>query len=328
MTEASRRCKKSFMRTSPSKFHTLQVFALIFVWAFAIIAKAEQPEIKIDESIARPIHINEDDLWFTIPRKGENVKDALASVKINLNSEDQIFPPADTPLRAVDKIFFSPKREVEVKIGTDEPVTKTTYGITVRQFLDQAKIALSPIDKVNLDLGARLANGDKIVITRVNEETVIEESETDPPVKVNSDSSMFLGEEKVEEPGQPEIAKITVKIHSENGKETSREVLKKEITQEAKTKIVRRGTKVEVVSTEDGQASWYGTVAGTAAHKTLPFGTKLRVTNTLTGNSTIVKVADRGPYIAGRIVDLCTEAFKALAPLSTGTIPVKVEILK
>ncbi len=315
------------MRTPPSRFQSLQIFALIMVWSLALMAKAEQP-LKIDESIAKPIQLNEDDLWFTIPRKGKNVQEALDSVHIKLDKGDWVFPPIDTPLSAVDQIFFSPQRSVEIKVGNDKPISLTTYGMTVGELLTRAKIALSPIDQINFDIRRRVTNGDKVVITRVSEETVIEEEESNPPIKVKSDPTMLLGDEKVEEPGKPEITKITVRIHSENGEETSRKVVKREQVQKAETRIVRRGTKVIVVGTENGRASWYGTVAGTAAHRTLPFGTRLRVINTLTGTSTIVKVADRGPYIDGRIVDLCKEAFKALAPLSTGTIPVKVEILQ
>ncbi len=70
---------------------------------------------------------------------------------------------------------------------------------------------------------------------------------------------------------------------------------------------------------QSGKASWYGpgfqgrrTASGerfntqdlTAAHRTLPFGTKVRVTNTKTGQSVVVRINDRGPYAHGRMIDL------------------------
>lgn len=58
----------------------------------------------------------------------------------------------------------------------------------------------------------------------------------------------------------------------------------------------------------------------TTAHKTLPFGTKVKVTNKATGKSVVVRVNDRGPYIKGRTFDLSRGAFSKIAPLSQGII--------
>jgi rare lipoprotein A len=79
-------------------------------------------------------------------------------------------------------------------------------------------------------------------------------------------------------------------------------------------------------SKECGKASWYNhpKQGMTAAHKTIPKGTHLVVT-TNHQKSVTVKVNDRGPFIKGRIIDLNKEAFKALAPLSTGVIHVCIE---
>jgi len=93
---------------------------------------------------------------------------------------------------------------------------------------------------------------------------------------------------------------------------------------------------------EEGLASWYGgkfqgrlTSSGevfdtnllTAAHKTLPFGTLVRVTNLANGLSTIVRINDRGPFIEGRIIDLSRAAAKQMDMIGTGTAPVSVEVL-
>ena len=64
----------------------------------------------------------------------------------------------------------------------------------------------------------------------------------------------------------------------------------------------------------------------TAAHRTLPFGTKLRVTNPRTGVMVIVTVNDRGPFIRGRQLDLSRGAAEALGILQTGVASVYVEI--
>ena len=68
--------------------------------------------------------------------------------------------------------------------------------------------------------------------------------------------------------------------------------------------------------------------AMTAAHKSLPFGTKLKVTNLRNGLSVLVRVNDRGPYVKGRIIDLSKAAAKKIGIGRTGTARVKLEVVK
>ncbi len=94
---------------------------------------------------------------------------------------------------------------------------------------------------------------------------------------------------------------------------------------------------------ETGIASWYGhpyhgrTAASgeiydmetlTAAHPTLPFNTRVRVTNTQNGNSVEVRIMDRGPFVEGRIIDLSHAAARALGMVEPGTVPVRVEVIR
>jgi len=92
-----------------------------------------------------------------------------------------------------------------------------------------------------------------------------------------------------------------------------------------------------------GKASWYNvktnfgtaTASGevfnenamTAAHKTLPMNTKVKVTNLDNGKSIVVRINDRGPYIKGRIIDLSIGSFAKIAPVVKGVLRVKMEVL-
>ncbi|AHJ29486.1 septal ring lytic transglycosylase RlpA family protein [Nodularia spumigena CS-584] len=67
--------------------------------------------------------------------------------------------------------------------------------------------------------------------------------------------------------------------------------------------------------------------AMTAAHRTLPFGTRVRVTNTRNGRSVVVRINDRGPFIRGRIIDVSTGAARAIGMINSGIAPVKIEVL-
>jgi rare lipoprotein A len=66
----------------------------------------------------------------------------------------------------------------------------------------------------------------------------------------------------------------------------------------------------------------------TAAHPTLPFGTRLRVTNVASGRSVTVRVNDRGPYVAGRVVDVSYSAANALGMVGQGVAKVKLDVVQ
>jgi rare lipoprotein A len=77
-----------------------------------------------------------------------------------------------------------------------------------------------------------------------------------------------------------------------------------------------------------GMAAYYpGHGAGlTAAHRTLPFGTRVRVTDLRTGRSVIVTINDRGPFNRGRVIDLCTAAARALGMIDRGIVSIRADI--
>jgi rare lipoprotein A len=94
---------------------------------------------------------------------------------------------------------------------------------------------------------------------------------------------------------------------------------------------------------ETGTASWYGPPyhnrrgsngevynmnAMTAAHRTLPLGSIVRVTNVKTGRSTLVRITDRGPFIPGRLLDLSLAAAKKVDVWKPGLATVKIEVMK
>ncbi len=96
-------------------------------------------------------------------------------------------------------------------------------------------------------------------------------------------------------------------------------------------------------SSISGQASWYGaqhhgkkTASGerfnqhalTAAHRTLAFGSKVKVTNTLNNKSITVRINDRGPYSKGRIIDLSRAAAQKIDMINSGVAPVRLQLVR
>jgi rare lipoprotein A len=91
-----------------------------------------------------------------------------------------------------------------------------------------------------------------------------------------------------------------------------------------------------------GVASWYGpgfhgrrSANGevynqnsmTAAHRSLPFGTNVQVTNLNNGRSVIVRITDRGPFVRGRVIDLSAAAARVLGVMQSGVAPVQLNVL-
>ncbi len=102
------------------------------------------------------------------------------------------------------------------------------------------------------------------------------------------------------------------------------------------------GSYIEEGSTQVGIASWYGIeehnnhaasgerfskYAYTAAHKSLPMGTVVRVTNMENGRDVIVEINDRGPFVKGRIIDLSYAPAQSIGMIEKGTVRVKVEVV-
>lgn len=100
---------------------------------------------------------------------------------------------------------------------------------------------------------------------------------------------------------------------------------------------------VAVASVQDGVASWYGpglhgnrSASGevfnqnalTAAHRSLPFGTRVRVTNMRNGRTVVVRINDRGPFSHNRVIDLSQAAASEIGMVSSGTAQVRLEVLR
>ena len=106
---------------------------------------------------------------------------------------------------------------------------------------------------------------------------------------------------------------------------------------------IATSSNLQVRSVTTGQASWYGpgfyggrTANGdvlrrgdfTAAHRSLPFGTKVRVTNLWNGRSAVVRINDRGPFVGHRLIDLGPGAASHLCLVASGVASVRLEVLR
>lgn len=129
-------------------------------------------------------------------------------------------------------------------------------------------------------------------------------------------------------------------VKPEPGKESAQEAAQE--SNEA-PEVVPVPENAQPLYVETGKASWYGAPyhnrrgsngevynmhAMTAAHRTLPLGSIVRVTNVKTGHSAVVRITDRGPFIQGRMLDLSLAAAQAVDVWRAGVATVKMEVLE
>jgi rare lipoprotein A len=102
---------------------------------------------------------------------------------------------------------------------------------------------------------------------------------------------------------------------------TAKNAAETQVSSQGLASFYREGTR-----TANGEK--FDTYELTAAHPTLPFGTRLRVTNVATGRSVTVRVNDRGPYVRGRVVDVSYSAADALGMVGRGVAKVKLDVVQ
>ena len=115
----------------------------------------------------------------------------------------------------------------------------------------------------------------------------------------------------------------------------TKEVTKEEPVKETKVVVIKKAIEKAYTANLSGGASFYGekwngrrtangeifnTYELTAAHKSLPFGTKVKVVNKTNGKSVVVRINDRGPFVKGRTIDLSKKAFQSIASIKKGVL--------
>ena len=130
-------------------------------------------------------------------------------------------------------------------------------------------------------------------------------------------------------------AQVQVPVTPVLTKEVTKEVTKEEPVKETKVVVIEKAIEKAYTANLSGGASFYGeewngrktangeifnTYKLTAAHKSLPFGTKVKVVNKTNGKSVVVRINDRGPFVKGRTLDLSKKAFQSLASIKKGVL--------
>lgn len=274
------------------------------------IAKAEQdredPRIKVENYFA-----SSDALSF---------EDFIKKNQLIIYPQDvvTIFPDLSMGLGA--KITI--RRSISIiVIDYNKSREYRTFSKNIDGFIKEQSIQLGELDKISPALTKEISDGLEIEIVRVEKTNIDEKEKINFKTIRKEDPEMWKGEEKVSQKGISGEKKLTYEVTRENGIEKSRKLIKTETIKEPVDEIIYFGAKEVVYGT--GKATWYSAPAMSAAHNSLPRGTKILVTNLSNGKQVVVTVV--GPGIqSSAIIDLSPDAFSQLAPLGAGVIQVKL----
>ena len=143
------------------------------------------------------------------------------------------------------------------------------------------------------------------------------------------DAKLEKGLRRVEQKGVEGVRVRRYVTLLEDGKVVSRSLQSETVARKPREEVVHIGTGQPAFkggpNTQEGLASWFDATGLTAAHRTIPQGTVVKVTNLANGRTVNVVIRDRGPFVDGRVIDLSTAAFQELAPLTSGTARVRIE---
>lgn len=274
----------------------------------------------------------------TLVTTRNTVGEALDEAGVVTDADDEVVPVRETLIEPLEDTTPITVNRVEFKDQTeDSPVPfETVRRSSTEVAVGKTKVSVKGVDGVKTQaFREKFVNGASVERVPVGEGTV-----TKDPV----DEVVLVGKES------PKTAKPEPKRDDTPAKATDKSSSKSAKSSGSSSKAPAPAPKQP--SSGDGAASGVSPAKGntcgasfyhegqmtasgerfdpnamTAAHKTLPMNTRVKVTNPKTGKTVVVRINDRGPYVGGRCLDLSRAAFAAIAPLSAGHTQVVWEVL-
>gem|GEM_PF-1780262 len=267
-------------------------------------------DFKADEKIVPP------EIKYSLPGEREVSENLLDRTKRIVSIVNPKFAPV-----GIEAIFSAPAYTI---YDGNQKYSVVSFKRGVGDILKDNSIILAKEDEVDPPLSSEPK--DFIKITRVSV-AEIENFETLPyQNKKIEDPTLDRGLTKVVQDGKEGKRRLLYLVRRENGVEIERKLIKNEIVVAPQDQITKIGTKIVVLSSVSGEASW---TKGATAMRDYKKGTLIRVTNRANRKSVETRVGGWGPQpFTGRILDLNQDSFSKIADLGVGTIDVLVEELK
>lgn len=281
----------------------------------------------IDVFRAKPIVLLLDGKPRRVIVTGLTVDQVVREMEIRRSSlADMIRPSRAARVRPGMTIVY--RRAVGVTIAYDDRrVRVVTNAPTARRVIDELGVRLGRRDKIVPSANAEPRAGMTIRVLRVGFVREVVEERIPFREMTRRDPRLEYGLRRTTE-GRAGLRRLVYRSKYVDGRRVSRRLISSKIVREVVHHAFWRGAWFPNCDCDDGtdtgDATWYHARGLTAAHRTLPIGTVVRVTNLDNGKSVNVIVRDRGPSAEGRIIDLSHHAFGLLAPLDEGVLNVRI----
>ncbi len=269
--------------------------------------------------------VDDGKISFLYDVEAETVENILDKYSDDLSENDRVFPSRDVKVFADDRIVINREKKLIVKVDGEEKEFKT-FGDTIATVLVRNDITLDENDIIVPHGDTMISGTLEAEITRVEFKEEITTKKIPFETVLKKDDDVNFLKKYTDQEGVNGTKELIYKVAYHDGEEVDRELVEEKITKESIDEIIVQGTQVKLGKKHTGACSWYaytGTLS--AANQWLPKGSYVKVTNKANGKSVIVQINDRGPFVAGRIIDLDKVAFAKIASIGTGVIDVKME---
>lgn len=257
----------------------------------------------------------------------ETVEEVLRHIAIRRSMHDYV--GASRASRVVPGMTIEYRQAVALTVVHDDTTERViTNAASVKTMLAELGIKLGAKDLVRPGLDVYPTAGLRVKVLRVGERKERRDRVLPFPTETKRLKSIEYGRRVELQPGRDGLKVFQYLSTYVDGVRVKRKLLEAKVVRNPVPRVIGIGIGFPSCrcnrGSENGKATWYDAEGLTAAHKTLPFGTVVRVTNLANGKSVNVVIRDRGPYGDGRIIDLSAHAFGRIARLGTGIIRVTI----
>jgi uncharacterized protein YabE (DUF348 family) len=259
---------------------------------------------------------------------GLTIEEVLEEVRLRNSLVDTVRPSRSSRVSAGMTIVYDQAVDVTV-VHDDQHERVITNAPTVAEVIRELKISLGKQDRIEPAAVTSPRPGLTIKVLRVGYHNEVSTIHLSYQTILRRDRHLEYGLHKLVQGGLSGIEVIHYRSKYVDGVRVMRTTLSDKVLRQPRARVIAIGAGFPGCvcdrGTQSGKATWYSQADGlSAAHRTLPLGTVVRVVNLANGKWVNVVIRDRGPYGDDRIIDLSDEAFRRIASLGTGVIRVRI----
>lgn len=277
---------------------------------------------------AKPIVLLLDGKPRRVVVTGLTIQEVIEEVRLRGRLADTVRPSRSSRVYAGMTIHYERAIDLTV-IHDDQRERVVTDAKTVGQVVRELRVKLGKKDRIEPSATSKPRSGMTIRVLRIGFREEAKQIRLSYSTVLRRDRHLEYGRRRVVQDGRSGLRIVRYRSRFVDGERVSRRVLSARTVRQPRSRIIAIGAGFPGCVCDDGtqlgKATWYSQADGlSAAHRTLPFGTVVRVENLANGRWVNVVIRDRGPFGDDRIIDLSDEAFRRIASLSTGVVRVKI----